>query len=181
MSEATTLQATRTQDLLAAGNGFGDFCDLSPEQIETFYVHGHRYYEQNRLEQAELFFGTACMMDHKEQRYWMALGAARQAAGKFEEAVIAYQNVPHCRDLNLLAGIRTAECYLALGLIEDTIRAIEIAVDLADESDVSPEAVDEIVARGETLLLAAESHLSPIDDDGEQTDAIEPMSAELTS
>jgi len=156
---APLVEREKIEHLLETGAGLKSISGLSDEQTETFYAYGYRFYEQNRFEEAALFFTSACLFDHKEQRYWMALGAVRQAAGEYDEALIAYARVAQCRQVNLLAALRAAECYLAIGWTAEAIHAIETAVDLVDNSSQPEEVVDEIVARGELLLQAAYSQI----------------------
>ncbi|MEO1524985.1 MAG: tetratricopeptide repeat protein, partial [Planctomycetota bacterium] len=134
----TTATAPVSQDqieeLLLAGDGLRTVAGLSGQQVETLYSYGHQFYEQSKYEEAELFFSTACFMDHKNDDYWMALGAARQAAGWYEEALTAYQQVAECDEIHPMFAIRVAECFLAMGELENAVQAVYYAVDLADET-----------------------------------------------
>lgn len=154
---AATLTTTEDQlhQTLLEGTGLRTVCGLDNDQVESFYGYGYRYYEQNKYDEAELFFATACMMNHKESRYWLGLGAARQAAGYYEEAISAYQRIVDCHQVPPIFAIRVAECFLSVGSIEEAVKTIYYAVDMADATE-DPYVIEEVIDRGEVLLSIAE-------------------------
>ncbi|MEM7477729.1 MAG: SycD/LcrH family type III secretion system chaperone [Planctomycetota bacterium] len=160
------LPREQVREALQAGSTLGPICGLDQDQVEVLYSYGYRYYEQNKYEEAEMFFGSACMLNHRESRYWLALGATRQAAGSFAEAIQAYSRIVDCDEIPPIFAIRIAECFLSNGDLEESVSTIYHAVDLADATQ-DFEVIEEVVSKGELLLSILENRLG---DDSEEQD-----------
>lgn len=89
---------------------------ITDEELESAYALGYNFYGVGDWAKAETIFRFLTMMNHMEVKYWMALGAARQAKKDWKGALMVYAHV--CTNLDsreVKASLHAAECYLRLG------------------------------------------------------------------
>lgn len=91
---------------------------ISHEQLEGVYRVGHTYYMSGKLVEAEQVFKFLCALSHTTTKYWVALGAARQELGKYQEALLAYATAGLYEPTKPKAHYYAAECNFALGELE---------------------------------------------------------------
>jgi type III secretion system low calcium response chaperone LcrH/SycD len=117
----------RTFQVMAEGGTLKDVRGLSGDDIETIYAIGFNLYNQAKYDQAEPMFQFACLYEHSEPRYWMALGNCRQMAKNYQGAIDAY-GFSYAQDVdNPWAVIQAAICYLALKNKELAAEALNLA------------------------------------------------------
>ena len=87
---------------------------LSPEEIEAIYTISYNLYQQRKFEQAEKTFTFLCLYSHLDVRFWIGLGATREALGQYAAAIEAYSYSALLQHDNPVPPLQAAKCYLAL-------------------------------------------------------------------
>jgi type III secretion system low calcium response chaperone LcrH/SycD len=134
---------------LAGGAAYREIAGLDEDEMEAIYGVAYHAHEQGQHADAERTFRVLCLYDHRNERYWLGLGAARQAQRDFEGAIQAYSALAEMGSQNPLAPLHAAECYIALGMIEEAASALSAALDWAPNGDR-----DTVRKRIEVLLTA---------------------------
>ena len=151
MVEAARTASPAVQKLLA-GASYKDVAGLGDGELEVLYGIAYGEFEQGKFAEAERTFGVLSFFDHKDDRFWLGLGASRQRQKKLPEAVAAYSMAAGMGSSNPLLPLSAAECYLALGLRAEALDALEAAIEWADNA----EQPDRIVTRVAALLESLE-------------------------
>ncbi|MEM8622186.1 MAG: SycD/LcrH family type III secretion system chaperone [Pseudomonadota bacterium] len=125
-----------------------DIQGLSDDEIESMYALGFSQFQAGRYEEAEKIFALVCTMEHRERKYWMALGAARFNREQYETAVMAYSMAAIMAPGNPEPPLQAADSLMKLG---DGGRA-RAALELAIENAGSDAAHAKLRAKAETLL-----------------------------
>lgn len=121
------------EDILAGKISVADARGITDEELESAYALGYSFYGVGDWEKAETVFRFLTMMSHLDVKYWMALGAARQAKKDWQGALKVYAHV--CVNLdsrNVKASLRAAECYLRLGDRKNAASALQHVRRFAD-------------------------------------------------
>lgn len=125
--------------------------DVSSDTLEQLYALGFNHYGAGKHEEAHKIFQALCVLDHYDPRFFLGLGACRQAMGQFRQAIDSY-SYGAMMDLNEPRfPFHAAECLLALGELDGAesgfysaqlIAAARPALaDLAARADIMLEAV----------------------------------------
>lgn len=110
-----------------------DVKGISDDEMEAVYATAFNHYNIGRYEDAESIFRFLVLLDHLNVKYWIGLGATRQAQKKFKEALAAYGNVVGNLDIqNFKASYYAAECLLAMGDKENAAKALDTVKAFAD-------------------------------------------------
>lgn len=110
-----------------------DVKGISDDEMDAVYTVGYNHYVIGHFEEAEAIFKFLVLFDHLNEKYWIALGACRQAQKKFKEALEAYTMVVGNLDVkNYKASYYAAECLLALGDKENAANALTCVREFAD-------------------------------------------------
>ena len=105
-------------EAVAKGASFAEIRGITKNELEAIYAVGLNNYKVGAYENAEKVFQALTMMSHAEQKYWIALGAARQQQKKYTEALGAYKVAAFLDLDNPKPHQYAAECYKALGNAE---------------------------------------------------------------
>jgi type III secretion system low calcium response chaperone LcrH/SycD len=114
-------------EVLAEGGTLKDVRGLSEADIETIYGIGFNFYNQAQYGQAEAMFRFACLHNHTEPRYWMALGNCRQMQKSYQPAVDAYGMAYVLKLEDPWPAIQSAICFLAMQDKESARKALDLA------------------------------------------------------
>ncbi|MGL4249416.1 MAG: SycD/LcrH family type III secretion system chaperone [Aeromonas sp.] len=93
MQTDTTLTPEHEAELeafLADGGTLAMLKDISGDTLEQLYALAFGQYQAGKWQEAHKIFQALCMLDHYEPRYFLGLGACRQALGEYETAVQSY-------------------------------------------------------------------------------------------
>lgn len=93
----------------------GRFCGLEPPALEAMYSIACSVYEQGQYAEAEKMFKLLCLMDHRDMRFWLGLGASRQLLGRYEEAISTYLYAVYNLAEEPILYFYIAQCHLSLG------------------------------------------------------------------
>lgn len=135
------------------GGTIGGAVGLSDESLEALYSVGYNQYQQAQYDQSLITFKLLCLSNHRLERHWLGLGATQQRLANHEGAVLAYSMAAEIGSTNPEAPLRAAECYLALGMIDEAIAGLQQAVLWADNAR-DPRHIEQQVER----LSAAVRH-----------------------
>jgi len=117
----------RVLSVLEAGGTLKDVSGLTLAEVETVYVIGLSLLDQAKYTKAEPLLQFACMYQHTEPRYWMALGRCRQSLENYPGAIDAYL-MGHVRDgADPMPVVQAAICYLAVGDKDSAREALALA------------------------------------------------------
>jgi type III secretion system low calcium response chaperone LcrH/SycD len=117
----------RVLAVLEAGGTLKDVAGLTRADVETAYVVGVGMLDQAKYGKAEPLLQFACMYEHTEPRYWMALGRCRQALKNYRGAINAYVAGHAWDDSDPMPVVQAAVCYLALGDKDGAREALALA------------------------------------------------------
>jgi type III secretion system low calcium response chaperone LcrH/SycD len=155
MPQAATESDGRIAALMS-GAAYRELAGLTEDEMEAIYGVAWRAYEQGEYDDAERTFRVLCLYDHLADRYWLGLGACRQARHDFEGAIQAYSALAEIGSRTPLAPLRAAECYIALGMVEEAASALDAALERADEGDAAA-----VLQRVRLLLTALRKLAGP--------------------
>lgn len=122
--------------------------DIPSDAIEQMYAVAYNYFESAKYEQAHKIFQLLCTLDHYQVRFFMGLGACRQALKQFEQAVDAYSFVTVIDVNEPRAPFHAGECHLALGNMEAAESGFYTANHLAKKQP----AYSELAQRASAML-----------------------------
>jgi type III secretion system low calcium response chaperone LcrH/SycD len=117
----------RALEIMASGGTLKDVRGLTAEDVETIYAIGFNLYNQAKYGQAEPMFQFACLYQHTEPRYWMALGNCRQMAKNYQPAIDAYGFAYALNLEDPWPVVQSAICFLALQDKEQAGKALDLA------------------------------------------------------
>ena len=64
--------------------------EVSSDTLEQLYALGFNQYDASKYEEAHKIFQALCVLDHYEARFFLGLGACRQALGQHQLAIDSY-------------------------------------------------------------------------------------------
>ena len=110
--------------MLEQGATLGDIRGITPQQLKAVYNMGLGFYNTGRYDDADKVFRFLVLFDHLEAKYWIALGAVQQVKRNFQGAVMSYGYGSFLDLHNPKPQYYAAECYLAMGDIENAKSAL---------------------------------------------------------
>lgn len=122
-------------ETILAGGTFADIAGLDENGLNAIYELAYNEFEQGDFAAAERTFRVLCFSDHRAERHWLGLGAARQRLKDYEGAIQAYSMAAETGSTNPLVPLRAAECYVSLGLLEEAVSGLETAIQWAGNAD----------------------------------------------
>jgi type III secretion system low calcium response chaperone LcrH/SycD len=130
----------RVRLVLEAGGTLKDLAGLTRAEVEKAYAIGLGLLDQAKFAKAEPLLQFACMYEHTEPRFWMALGRCRQSLKNYPGAIDAYLMGHAWADADPMPVVQAAVCFLALGNKDGARDALALA-DKAIELATPDEAV----------------------------------------
>ena len=128
MSDATLEEIIKeVAQAVAKGASFAEVRGISKDELEAIYAVGLNNYKVGAWAEAEKVFTALTMMSHANQKYWIALGGARQQQKKYTEALGAYKVAAYLNLDNPKPHLYSADCYKALGDTEMEAQCREAA------------------------------------------------------
>lgn len=109
------------------GYTFKDFAEITDDEMEAVYALSFNLASQGRLAEAEQMFAWLVGLDHHQPKYLIGLGICRQQLKKTKPALEAFALAGFLDTSNPVPAIRSAECFLALGLPDEARNAVEAA------------------------------------------------------
>lgn len=132
---------------LIDGGTFAGAVGIGEASLEALYSVAYNQYQQARYDEALATFRLLCLSDHRQGRHWLGLGATQQKLADYGGAVLAYSMAAEAGgSTNPEAPLRAAECYLALGLIDEALSGLAQASAWAGNAR-DPERIEQQVER----------------------------------
>jgi type III secretion system low calcium response chaperone LcrH/SycD len=130
------------------GHILKDFAGVTDDEMEAVYAVALQEIDAGKYRDAEDRFLLLCRLDHYNGKYWLGLGAVRQLTKRYQGAINAYAMAGIHDGENPVPGLRAAECYLAIGDLENALSGAKAAVHWSEDK---PE-YEAFAARAEALL-----------------------------
>ena len=119
---------TQVIDLLQNGVTLKDLHGYTEQEMDAVYALAYNKYNQAKYEEAMHLFGFLLMHDQLERKYYKAFGSCLQMLKKYPEAIRNY-SMASVFDVNdPEPTFHTAECLVALGMVEEACEAPEQSV-----------------------------------------------------
>jgi len=122
-------KASMIMELLQNGATAKDIKGLSDQQMESIYALGVNFYKLGRIAEAEKIFKFLVFFDYYCQKYWIGMGAVHQIQKHFDQARAAYEYAALLDITQPKPIYHAAECYLALGRIEDAEATLDALIE----------------------------------------------------
>ena len=115
----------RVVEGLLEGGTMRDLKGITTAEIETIYRMGYNFYTTGNYKDADTVFRYLAMLDHTNQKYWIALGSVLQVQRRYDKAVSAYAYASFLNLANPKPQFYAAQCFAALGDKENALGALE--------------------------------------------------------
>lgn len=126
----------------------GQFCGFDRKTFEAMYAIARNVYQQGQYADAERMFRLLCLMDHRDMRFWLGLGASRQMAGDYEGAISSYLYAAYNLSEEPILYFYVARCYMSLGQIQAAKHSLNELIRHSNDSNLLNKAqalLDELV------------------------------------
>ncbi len=114
---------------------------FTKEDFTTLYTVGYGLYETGDYPQAKRIFHQLVLAKPLQSEYWFGMGSCLQMEKSFTEALSAWAMCALLDGQNPLPHFHAGECYYSLGDIEEGKKAMNLFLQIADES---PQLAEEI-------------------------------------
>lgn len=127
--------------------------EVSSDTLEQLYALGFSQYDAGKYDEAHKIFQALCVLDHYDPRFFLGLGACRQALGQHQLAIDSY-SYGAMMDLNEPRfPFHAAECLLQMGDLDGAESGFHSAQLIAA---ARPE-LAELASRAGTMLEAVKA------------------------
>jgi type III secretion system low calcium response chaperone LcrH/SycD len=138
-----TLNEEQTEALLEGlrlGATLKDLKGLTPDMMEDVYSFAYRFYNEGRLDDAEIFFRFLCLYDFYNGDYALGLGAVHQMKEQYARAIDLYALAFVLKESDCRPMFHTGQCQLKLGKVALAQECFEFVVKHADEESLTTQA-----------------------------------------
>lgn len=118
---------------LMEGGTFAMLHEVSESQLESLYSLAFSHYQSGRFNEAQALFKGLAMLNHYDARFFLGLGASRQALGLHQEAFSSYAFGAMLAVEDPRYPFYAAECQQLLGDRESARSGYEMALALAGD------------------------------------------------
>ncbi len=122
------------------------------DMLNSVYAYAYAFYEQGRLDDAEVFFRYLCLYDFANPDYALGLGATYQLKKQFAQAIDVYRMVSLLNRRDCRPVFYTGQCHLMLRNVEEAKRCFERVLTEFDATDLARFARNylDLIALGQT-------------------------------
>jgi type III secretion system low calcium response chaperone LcrH/SycD len=138
------------QSIFEHGGTIASAKGFTEDEVEAIYTISYNLYNQHKFDQAEKTFTFLCLYSHLDPRFWIGLGAAREALKKYQSAIEAYSYSALLQHDNPIAPLQAATCYLALNDLAQAERGLTAAIHWAEQNPLHKP----VLAKAQALLGA---------------------------
>lgn len=114
----TQVDEQAVEAFLQEGGTLAMLNEVSSDTLEQLYTLGFNQYHAGKYEEAHKIFQALCVLDHYEARFFLGLGACRQALGQFQLAIDSYSYGAMMDLQEPRYPFHAAECLLQMGELE---------------------------------------------------------------
>jgi type III secretion system low calcium response chaperone LcrH/SycD len=137
-----------------------DLQGVPQDLMDDIYAFAYRFYQQGRLDHAEVFFRFLCIYDFYNAEYVMGLAAVRQLRKDYAKAIDLYAlayalSKDDCRPM-----FHTGQCHLMMGKAALARRSFGVVAERSTDDHLRRRALsylhglDEVGAAEQTLCTA---------------------------
>ena len=138
MAEKNILEDNTIFDAIASGIPVKDTLpDGVDELIENFYGLASSLYDDEEYEKAARLFGVLCLLDYREPKYSIGVGACMQCLKRYEQAIFCYMHTTMTDINDPKAAFYGGECSLAIGDIKSAMEFYSYASTAKNEDEQS--------------------------------------------
>jgi type III secretion system low calcium response chaperone LcrH/SycD len=116
--DMTQVNEQAVEAFLQDGGTLAMLNEVSTDTLEQLYTLGFNQYHAGKHDEAHKIFQALCVLDHYEARFFLGLGACRQALGQFRLAIDSYSYGAMMDLQEPRFPFHAAECLLQLGDLE---------------------------------------------------------------
>ena len=114
---------------------------LSTNEAELLYAHAYDIYQKKEYRSAVKLFSQLVVTNPFSLDYWKGLASAQQMAREYLAALHAWALTSILSENDPLPHMHAAECYFKTGESEEALKALDLALDLAQDR---PDLIDRI-------------------------------------
>ena len=119
---------------IAAGKTAQEIIGFSDEIMAKFYGAAYQLFEHRRYSDAANAFLFLATLNPHNHEYWLGLGMASQLAHGYEAAIDAYELAAITNIESPVAYFYLAKCLFAIHDRESALQALDLALELAGDS-----------------------------------------------
>ena len=108
---------------------------FSDETMAQFYRAAYALFEEHRYTDAAKAFLFLATLNPDNHEYWLGLGMATQMNHEYESAIDAYELAALCNIASPVPYFYLAKCLFAIHDRESSLEALNLAIEMAGESD----------------------------------------------
>lgn len=116
--DMTQVDEQAVEAFLQDGGTLAMLNEVSSDTLEQLYTLGFNQYRAGKYDEAHKIFQALCVLDHYEARFFLGLGACRQALGQFQLAIDSYSYGAMMDLQEPRFPFHAAECLLQMGELE---------------------------------------------------------------
>lgn len=103
------------ESFLNEGGTFAMLKGIAAQELEQLYSMGFGLYQSGKLEEAQTVFKGLCVLNHYDSRFFLGLGACRQALQDYDLAIQSYVYGALVDIKEPRFPFHAAECHLQTG------------------------------------------------------------------
>ncbi len=110
--------ADELERFMQDGGTLGMLNDISSDMLEQLYALAYEQYQAGKWDNAQKFFQMLCLLDHYDARFYLGLGASRQALHEWEQAIQTYSYGALLEKNDPRFPFYAAECHLQMAAFD---------------------------------------------------------------
>lgn len=120
---------------LAEGKIPQEIIEFSNETMAKFYQAAHLLFEKKCYQEASHAFLFLATLNPHCHDYWLGLGMTTQLCHHYEEAIDAYELAALCDITSPVSYFYLAKCLFAIHDRENAVQALDLAIEMAADSE----------------------------------------------
>lgn len=121
--------ATSLLDAIQQGATLKDIQGMPHDVMDGIYAYAYQFYQQGRLEDAEVFFRFLCVYDFYNPEYPMGLAAVFQLKKEYAKAIDFYALAFSLSKQDYRPMLYGGQCYLSMGKASMARRCFKTVMD----------------------------------------------------
>ncbi|AOF21279.1 TPA: type III secretion system chaperone SycD/LcrH [Yersinia enterocolitica] len=118
------------ESFLKGGGTIAMLNEISSDTLEQLYSLAFNQYQSGKYEDAHKVFQALCVLDHYDSRFFLGLGACRQAMGQYDLAIHSYSYGTVMDIKEPRFPFHAAECLLQKGELAEAESGLFLAQEL---------------------------------------------------
>ncbi|MGY4730884.1 type III secretion system translocator chaperone SicA [Burkholderia pyrrocinia] len=148
--------ATALLEAVQNGATLKDLHGVSQDLMDGIYAFAYRFYQQGRLDDAEVFFRFLCIYDFYNVEYAMGLAAVCQLKKEYSKAIDLYALAYSLSRDDYRPMFHTGQCHLMMGKAPLARRCFSIVVERSSDERLKQKAASYLDGLDEVGAVAQE-------------------------